>query len=157
MIRSSWISYGAADSVVVVSSHPFETAFYPCFQRVVPCHRRGWKSCCCSRSPGQRGGRFGGLKRKRRQALRIGSGLLQREGHGGSVGPPPWPGGAASVKLVSSFFLFVTAPFNSALFSGSSRRSHCECFSRLSVLRRDVCRQGGAPLDQFPLFAPCLS
>ena len=32
------------------------------------------------------------------------------------MGPPPWPGGAASVRLVSSFFLFVTTSFYSALF-----------------------------------------
>ena len=39
MTRSSGISSGAADSVVVESSHSFQAAFYPCFQRLVPCHR----------------------------------------------------------------------------------------------------------------------
>ena len=39
MTRSSGISSGAADSVVVESSHSFQAAFYPCFHLVVPCQQ----------------------------------------------------------------------------------------------------------------------
>ena len=39
MTRSSGISSGAADSVVVESSHSFQAAFYTCFHLVVPCHQ----------------------------------------------------------------------------------------------------------------------
>ena len=75
---------------------------------------------------------------KRRQALRRGSGLLQGESHGGSVGPLPWPGGAASVELVSSFF-FYTAPFNSASFPEAlggltaNASLDCLCFAEVFV------------------------
>ena len=54
------------------------------------------------------------------------------------MGPLPWPGGAASVRLVSCFFFFHGA-FLFLVVSCNSWRSHCECFSRLSVLRRRVC------------------
>ena len=38
-IRSSGIGSGVAASANVESSHSFQAAFYPCFQRVAPCHR----------------------------------------------------------------------------------------------------------------------
>ena len=105
MTRSSGISSGAADSVVVESSHSFRPHSIPASTWWFPATRRGWKSCCCSWSPGK-GRRIVGIARNRRQALRVDSGLLKGEGHGGSVGPLPWPGDAASIRLVSSSFLF---------------------------------------------------
>ena len=136
MTHLSGISSGAAGSVFVVSAHSFQAAFYPCFQRVVPCHRavtgRVAVVCGCQ---GQGGGRFGGVEKKRRQAHSRGSGLLQREGHGGSAGPLP---GAASVELVSSFF-FYTAPFNSASFPvalgglTANASLDCLCFAEVFV------------------------
>ena len=62
------------------------------------------------------------------------------------MGPLPWPGGAASVRLVSSFFF--TAPFYSALFPvalgglTANASLDCLCFAEVYVdreVRRLIC------------------
>ena len=137
MTRSS-ISSGAA-GFRRVSPIPSKPHSIPASNAWFPATGGGWKSCCCLWSPGT--GRRAVRRcreKKRRQALRRGSGLLQREGHGGSVGPLPWPGGAASVELVSSFF-FYTAPFNSASFPvalgglTANASLDCLCFAEVFV------------------------
>ena len=103
-----------------------------------PASRRGWKSCCCLWSTGTGRRPVRRCREKGRQALRRGSGLLQREGHGGSVGPRPWLAVRASVRPVSSSFFF-TAPFYSALFpfalGGHTANASldCLCFAYVYV------------------------
>ena len=67
MIRSSGIGSGVAASANVESSHSFQAAFHPCFQRVAPCHRvlqeevwllvLGTGRRAIQRSRGKKGGR----------------------------------------------------------------------------------------------------
>ena len=64
MIRSSGISSGAADSVVVQSSNPFQAAIYPCFQRGVACHQVTGRVAVAHGRQGQGSGRFGGVDKK---------------------------------------------------------------------------------------------
>ena len=64
MTRSSGIRSGAADSVLVESSHSFQAAIYPCFQRGVACHQVTGRVAVAHGRQGQGGGRFGGLERK---------------------------------------------------------------------------------------------
>ena len=70
------------------------------------------------------------------------------------MGPPPWPGGAVSVRLVSSFFFhgaFYSALFHFALGGLTANASlDCLCLAEVYVDGR------GAPLDLFPLFASFL-
>ena len=156
MARSSGISSGAADSVVVESSHSFQAAFYPCFQLrgSVPPGVAGRVAVAHGRQ-GQGGGRFRGLERKRRQALRRGSALREwrRPWRIRRTSTLPWRRG----QRQASFFVHLFhGAFLFRVVSYSFWRSHCECFSRLSVLRRCVCGQGGAPPDLLPPLASCL-
>ena len=135
---------------------PSKPQSIPAFNAWFPCHQVTGRVAVAHGRQGQGGGRFGGLERKRRQALRIGSGAAAKR--------RPWRVRRTSTlawrrgQRQASFFLFsfCHGAFFFRVASCSSRRSRCECFSRLSVLRRGVCRQGGAPLDLFPLFASCL-
>ena len=78
MIRSSGIGSGAAASTAVESSHSFQAAFHPCFQRVTPCHRVSREELLLLVLG--TGMQFRDLEAKRRQAQQ----RLLKEGHGGS-------------------------------------------------------------------------
>ena len=149
-MRSSGISSGAADSAVVESSHSFQAAFHPCFQRVSPCHRVLREELLLL-VLGTRM-QFRDLEAKKGGMHDIDSRKKTMEGpahlyHGLSAGPASrW-----ALRVSDSFFLFCSALLPVTLGGLTANAApNCLCFAEVYV-DREVRR-----LISFLLFAPCL-
>ena len=129
----------------------------------LPATERDSRSCPCSwpfRKGRERRAVWRSRPKKRRQAYRRGSAEKGRPRrvpwtsalalwHGQSRGAPH-----ASKVCPFLFPLSQRFPFLFAICV--LWRPHCERFPLLPLPRRDICRQGDAPFDLFPLFASCL-
>ena len=161
MTRPSGMDSDVGDVVAEESSHPFQVSFHPCFH-AVPCHRTwlGELPLLTAVQEGKARGSKVSTKKKREQAYRRGS--IEKESHGGSNGPLPWPCGAASVVALLTLRSFVPSSFLSLgvspfLFAFSFLwPPHCERFSLLPLPHRDGRRQGDAAHDLFPSFTSSL-
>ena len=140
------------DVVVEESSHPFQVSFHPCFH-AAPCHRK-WIDLLpllvAVQARERRAVRRSRQKKKKRQTYRRGS--AEKEGHGGSHGPLPWPCGAASVvafltlrRFVPSSFLSLAVSSLPSVFSGGLTASASLCcphYAEMDVerkMRRLIC------------------
>ena len=96
--------------------------------------------------------------KKKKGGRHIVVGSTEKEGHGGSNVPLPWPlwrgqrCGAPHASKVCPFLFPISVGVSPFLFAFSFLwPPHCERFSLLPLPRRDGCTQGDAAHDLFPL------